>query len=87
MSWTNIKEFFSDVKVIGAGLLMLWAGTVFALDTRYLTLTGYASGTVKQLQREVAEIRIRLQYATSDQQRQMLKALIIIKEQQILEVK
>ena len=82
----KVKELLGDVKVVGSALLMLWAGTVFALDTRYLTLTGYAQGTVQQLQREIAELNHRLLYASAEDKK-MLKGLIIIKQQQIKEVK
>ena len=85
MTWEKIKGWLSDVKVISPLLLLLYSGTLVALDSRYLTLTSYAEGTVKQLQREIAELRIRLQYANTEQQRQMIRALIIIKEQQIQE--
>lgn len=82
----KVKELLGDVKVVGSALLMLWAGTVFALDTRYLTLTGYAQGTVQQLQREIAELNHRLLYVSTEDKK-MLKGLIIIKQQQIKEVK
>jgi len=86
MTWTKIKGWLSDVKIISPLLLLLYSGTLVALDSRYLTLASYDAGTVKQLQREIAELQIRLQYATTEQQKQMLRALIIIKQQQINEV-
>ena len=86
MSWQKIKGWLTDVKIISPLLLLLYSGTLVALDSRYLTLAGYDAGVVKQLQREISELKIRLQYATTEQQKQMLRALIIIKEQQIKEV-
>ena len=87
MTWIKVKGWLSDVKIISPLLLLLYSGTLVALDSRYVTLTNYAQGTIQSLQREIAELQIRLQYATSQQQKNMLQALIIIKQQQIKEVK
>ena len=86
MWWNKFKDLTGNIKAVGTVLLMLWAGTIYALDGRYLTLTGYAAGTVQQLQREIAELKHRLIYADANAKK-MLQGLIIIKEQQIKEVK
>ena len=86
MWWNKCKDLTGNIKAVGTLLLMLWAGTVYALDGRYLTLTGYAAGTVQQLQREIAELKHRLLYASTED-KIMLQGLIIIKKQQIKEVK
>ena len=82
----KLKEWSVDIKVVGTALLMIWAGTVFALDTRYLTLAGYDAGAVKQLQREIAELNHRLIYAKTPDDKKMIQGLIVIKRQQINEV-
>lgn len=87
MTWAKIKELLTDVKVVGSALLFLWAGTVFALDTRYLTLANYAEGTRQSLQREVSALEIRLGFAQTEREKQILRALIAVKKQQIKEVK
>lgn len=82
----KLLEFMSKAKVLWPLILLLWTSTVFALDSRYLTRTGYAAGVVQQLQREIATLEYKILYVKGEEKR-MLKGLIIIKEQQIKEVK
>ena len=82
----KIVEWSGNIKIVATTLLLLWAGTVYALDLRYLTLAGYAGGTIQQLQREIAELNHRLLYAKSTDDKKMIQGLIIIKRQQINEV-
>lgn len=80
------KQWSSDVKVVGTALLLLWAGTVLALDSRYLTLAGYDAGTVKQLQREISILNYNLLYAKQEIDKKQILGTILIKKQQIKEV-
>lgn len=87
MSWIKIKGWLTDIKVISPLLLVLYSGTLVALDSRYLTLTSYADGVRQSLQREITELEIKLGFAQTEREKQILRALIAVKKQQIKEVK
>ncbi len=82
----QLKTWSTDIKVVGTALLILWAGTVFALDTRYLTLAGYDAGTIKTIQRAISELEYKLLTAKTQEEKTYIKGLIIIKKQHIREV-
>lgn len=89
--WDKTKDILTDVKLVLPIMFILWSGTSFAFTTymnaNYLTLASYSHGTIQQLQREIAELKHRLLYAQSSSEKKMLQGLILIKEQQIKEVK
>lgn len=87
MTWIKIKGWLSDVKIISPLLLVLYSGTLFALDSRYLTIVSYADGVRQSLQREISLLEIKLGFAKTDDDKQLLRAMIQIKKQQIKEVK
>ena len=87
MTWINIKKWLTDIKVIFPVLFVLYSGTLVALDSRYLTLASYSEGVKQSLQREITELEIRLGFAESEREKQILRALIAVKKQQIKEVK
>ena len=82
----KIKKWSGDIQVVGTALLMLIAGSTFALDFRYLTLTGYDAGIVQQLQREISLLKHELLYVTNDNDKRRIQGAILIKEQHIKEV-
>lgn len=87
MKWTKIKGWLSDVKIISPILLLLYSGTLVALDSRYLTLTSYADGVRQSIQREISVLEIKLGFAVTEKDKQILRALIAVKRQQLKEVK
>ena len=87
MTWIKIKAWLSDIKIVSPLLLLLYSGTLVALDSRYLTLASYADGVKQQLQREISLLEIRLGFAKDKDTKQLIRAMIQIKKQQILEVK
>ena len=82
----KLKEWLADVKLIWVGLLLMQSAAVFALDMRYLTLASYAEGVRQSLQREISLLEIRLGFAKAVDDKQLIRAMIQIKKQQILEV-
>lgn len=87
MTWTKIKGWLSDIKIVFPVLFVLYSGTLFALDARYLTLTSYAEGTRQSLQREISILEIKLGFAKTEEEKQIIRAIIAVKKQQIKEVK
>ena len=87
MTWTKIKRWLSDVKIISPLLLLLYSGTLVALDSRYLTLTSYADGVRQSIQRDISGLEVRLGFAGTEKEKQILRALIAVKRQQLKEVK
>lgn len=86
-AWERFKAISADVRAVGATLLLLWGGTVFALDSRYLTLTGYEAEIVKQIRREISELEVEKSFAETPQQVKKFETMIQIKENQIKEIK
>jgi len=87
MTWTKVKGWLSDVKIISPLLLLLYSGTLVALDSRYLTLTSYSDGVRQQLSREISILEIKLGFAKTEAEKQIIRAIIAVKNQQIKEVK
>ena len=87
MTWIKIKGWLSDVKVVSPILLLLYSGTLVALDSRYLTIVSYADGVKQEIQRDISLLEIKLGFAKADDEKQLIRAMIQIKKQQIKEVK
>ena len=87
MTLTKIKRWLSDVKIVSPILLILYSGTLVALDSRYVTLTSYADGVRQSIQREISVLEIKLGFASTEKEKQILRALITVKNQQLKEVK
>lgn len=88
-------KLFGDVKTIYGFLFLVCVGgynvVTWAGDQRYLTVASYeqnqAKSDIRRLNNKIAELRIRLQYATKQRDKDMIRSLIINTETQIKNLK
>lgn len=84
---SKIIGFFSDVRIVVAGVLLILTVMVWAQDTRYVTYAALDTRDIKQIRREIADLQIEKRYADTAKDRQKAEDKIQQKEQQIKEIK
>lgn len=91
MKIETVATFFSSVKSIWAGMLILITAAAWAGDTRWMTVSSYNSNQkimiIQQINREMAELEIKLIYTEKARQKEMIQAIIINKKTQIKNIK
>ena len=83
----KLAKFFNNAKSIWAGILLLYGGALFAGNLQWLQITEYKEDqkviVIQQINRELAELQIKLIYIQDQQQKDMIKAIIINKKSTI----
>lgn len=91
----KVVKLFSDFRIIYTVFfammisgynVLTWAG-----DQRYVTISNYQATQIKRdirrLNNKIAELKIRLQYANNQRDKDMIRSLIINTEAQIKNLK
>ena len=85
----KVVKVLSDFRTIGLALLMVIAAVSWAGDLRYMQKSFYIEDqkmqTIQRLNDQIADLKTRLLYDKSKEQ--MLKALIINKENRIRNIR
>lgn len=91
MNIEKVAKFFNNAKSIWAGILMLFMAAAWGGNQQWVQKTDYKEDqkiiAVQQINREIAELEIKLLYTQDAQQTAMLKAIIINKKTQIKNIK
>jgi len=87
----KLAKFFSNVKSIWAGILLFFTTAIFAGNLQWVQKTEYKQDqeimVVRQINREISELEIKLLYVHDKQQTAMIKAIIINKKTQIKNIR
>ncbi len=85
----RLGKVLSDIRTVGLGLLMVIGAISWAGDLRYMQKSFYTadqkSQAIRNLNDQIADLKTRLLYDKS--KKQMLRALIINKENRIKNIK
>lgn len=87
----KIAKFFANVKSIWAGILIFFTGAVFAGNLQWVQKTDYKEDQkvfiIQQINREIADLEIKLLYTQERQRKAMMQAIIINKQTQIKNIR
>ena len=87
----KLAKFFNNAKSIWAGILLFYAGAIFAGNLQWVQKSDYKEDQkvliIQQINRELAELQIKLIYTKEQQQKDMIKAIIINKQATIKNIR
>ena len=87
----KLAKFFNNVKSIWAGIILFFTASAFAGNLQWVQIADYKEDQkiiiIQQINRELAELQIKLIYTQEQQQKDMIKAIIINKQATIKNIK
>lgn len=87
----RLTNFLKDARSIWAGILILTTAAAWGGDLRWMQKSEYRLdqkiSIVKQINREIAVLKIKLLYTPDKQQQAMMKAIIINSQTEIKNIK
>ena len=87
----KLAKFFNNAKSIWAGIILFFTASAFAGNLQWVQIADYKEDQkvliIQQINREVAELEIKLLYIQDKQQKAMIQAIVINKKATIKNIR